>query len=127
MTTIDKRNSAAYALAQGHAFAESVATQNVCGVCGAHRDYHHDNPLPITRRVGLAYLNRDGDLRVPCSRYGSRTADCAPIAWRVAYLVARETGSPITYAALEHAMGLVVNDHDDVAYMVRNYGRGHYV
>lgn len=60
------------------------------------------------------------------SRYGSTSAECAPVAWRLAYLVARETGTEITRDDLDHAMSLVVNDHDDVAYMVRNYGHGHY-
>jgi hypothetical protein len=27
-------------LAATHAFAESIATANVCGICGSHRDYH---------------------------------------------------------------------------------------
>jgi len=80
----------------------------------------------MTRAEGLAFLEREGDLRVPCSRYGSSTSDCAPVAWRLAFIMHRETGEDITEDTLEHAMGLVVNDHDDVAYMVRNYGHGHY-
>lgn len=79
------------------------------------------------RRDGIAYLMKDGNARVPCSRYGRDTEDCAPVAWRVAYLVAREQGEPVTREALDHAMGLVVNDHDDVAYMVRTCGNGKYV
>lgn len=81
-----------------------------------------------TRRAAIEYLMKDGNLRVPCSRYGSDTEDCAPVAWRVAYLVNRETGEglPITEEQLDHAMGLVVNDHDDVAYMVNTYGNGDY-
>jgi hypothetical protein len=78
------------------------------------------------RRDGIAYLMADGDLRVPCSRYGRSTAECAPVAWRVAYLVAREQGEPVTREGLDHAMGLVVNDHDDVAYIVNAYGQGWY-
>lgn len=79
------------------------------------------------RRDGIAWLMQDGNAYVPCSRYGRDTADCAPVAWRLAYLVARETGEPITEDALDHAMSLVVNDHDDVAYMVRTYGDYKYV
>jgi hypothetical protein len=87
----------------------------------------HNPDEPVTRRRdGIAYLLADGDLRVPCSRYGRWTSDCAPVAWRVAYLVARESGEAITHERLDHAMGLVVNDHDDVAYIVREYGHGHY-
>jgi hypothetical protein len=88
----------------------------------------------MRRREGIAYLTTDratgadtGHLSVPCSRYGRNGADCAPVAWRVAYLVARETNEEITTEALDYAMGLVVNDHDDVTYLVRNYGHGHYV
>lgn len=79
-----------------------------------------------SRRAGIALLMSDGNLAVPCSRYGRDTAECAPVAWRVAYLVSRETGEPITAADLDYAMGLVVNDHDDVAYMVRTYGHRDY-
>lgn len=89
------------------------------------RLHNPDEPVE-RRRDGIAYLMSDGDLRVPCSRYGRWTSDCAPVAWRVAYLVARETGEPITRAHLDHAMGMVVNDHDDVAYMVREYGHRMY-
>jgi hypothetical protein len=88
----------------------------------------------MKRREGIAYLTTDpdtgedtGGLYVPCSRYGRNSADCAPVAWRVAHLVARETGEEITTESLDYAMGLVVNDHDDVAYLIRNYGHGHYV
>ena len=80
----------------------------------------------MTRQQGIAYLLKDGNLRVPASRYGRDTEECAPVAWRLAYLVARETGSAITRDDLDYAMGLVVNDHDDVAYMVRTYGHGMY-
>jgi hypothetical protein len=87
----------------------------------------HNPDEPVTRkRDGIAFLMADGDLRVPCSRYGRWTSDCAPVAWRVAYLVARESGEAISRERLDHAMGLVVNDHDDVAYMVREYGNRHY-
>lgn len=56
------------------------------------------------------------------SRYGSTSADCAPVAWRLAYLLARETGEEITPESLDSAMSLVVNESDDVAYIVREYG-----
>lgn len=85
------------------------------------------------RRDGIAWLTTDAEtgedtgwLRVPCSRYGSTGEECAPVAWRLAYLVARETGEEITADTLDWAMGLVVNDHDDVAYMINQYGRGDY-
>ena len=80
----------------------------------------------MKRSEGLAYLTKDGNLRVPCSRYGSDSVECAEVAWRVAYVLSRETGEPITRDGLDHAMSLVVNDHDDVAYTIRNYGGGKY-
>ncbi len=70
--------------------------------------------------------NDAGWLRVPCSRYGSTSAECAPVAWRLAHLMERETGEPITPESLDNAMSLVVNDHDDVAHMVREHGRRQY-
>lgn len=82
----------------------------------------------MKRRDGIAYLVGDSpNALVPCSRYGRTGEECAPVAWRLAYLVARETGEPITTDSLDHAMSLVVNDHDDVAYMVRTYGGYKYV
>jgi hypothetical protein len=83
----------------------------------------------MRRRDGIAYLTRNGQdnhLQVPCSRYGRNTRECAPVAWRLAYILARETGEPITEDTLDHAMGLVVNDHDDVAYVIRTYGHRQY-
>jgi hypothetical protein len=84
----------------------------------------------FTRAEGIKYLTTDpdtgedtGGLYVPCSRYGRNGADCAPVAWRLAYVLARETGECCVSAeALDHAMSLVVNDHDDVAYIIRAYG-----
>lgn len=70
--------------------------------------------------------NNAGWLRVPCSRYGHTSADCAAAAWRAAYLVARETGEEVTTDSLDHMMGLVVNDSDDPAYIVRQYGYRHW-
>lgn len=76
-------------------------------------------------------LTCDGTDQVPwlrCfSQYGATSRECAPVAWRVAYLIARECGEEITEDSLQHAMGLVVNDHPDVAYLVRNYGHRMYV
>lgn len=63
-----------------------------------------------------------GWLACPGSRYGRTGADCAPVAWRIAEIIARETGEPIIWHTLEGAMSQVVNDHDDVAYLLANYG-----
>lgn len=74
--------------------------------------------------------NCEGTNRAPwlkCfSQYGATSSECAVVAWRLAYLMARETGQEIDLDTLDHAMSMVVNDHDDVAYMVRNYGHGMY-
>jgi hypothetical protein len=70
--------------------------------------------------------NNAGHLRVPCSRYGRTSDECAPVAWRAAYLVAREVGEEVEPRDLDYAMGLVVNDADDIANLVREYGHGHY-
>lgn len=87
----------------------------------------------MKRSEGIEYLTHDsetgeytGGLYVPCSRYGRNGADCAPVAWRLAYLLARENGEKVTTDSLDYAMGLVVNDHDDVAYVVRQYGHRQY-
>lgn len=69
--------------------------------------------------------NDAGHLRTPCTRYG-RTAECAPVAWRLAYLVADAIGEPVDTDGLDHAMSLVVNEHDDVPYMIRTYGHRQY-
>lgn len=80
----------------------------------------------MTRHDAIAYLLADGNLSVPGGRYGFDTRSCAPIAWTVARIVARESGEPVDRERLEHAMGLVVNGHDDVAYIIRTYNYGHY-
>jgi hypothetical protein len=80
----------------------------------------------LRRRDGIAYLLQHGDFRVQCSRYGNSTSECAEVAWRHAYLVARETGTEITEDRLEHSMSLVVNNSDDVAYLIRTYGNYKY-
>jgi hypothetical protein len=76
---------------------------------------------PITEQEAIAFLTVDGG-RVPVSRYGWDSTSCAPIAWACAVILSGETGEPITADGLEWLMGLVVNDHDDPAYMVASYG-----
>ncbi len=64
-----------------------------------------------------------GWLGVPCSRYGSTGEECAPVAWRVAEIIAHEsTGEPVSWDELDSAMSLVVNDSDEPAYMLAHYG-----
>lgn len=76
----------------------------------------------MSREQGMAHLLADGNLAVPGGRYGSDTAACAPVAWRLAEIVADANGEPITRQALDFAMGLVVNSHDDVEDLFRSYG-----
>ncbi len=79
-----------------------------------------------TRREGIDYLTLDGPHLQCFSRYGATSIECAPVAWRVAYLVASAQGEPITFELLDYAMSLVVNEHSDVTYMIRHYGGGWY-
>jgi hypothetical protein len=70
----------------------------------------------------IAFLTKDGG-RVPCSRYGSRSEDCAPVAYAATVILAGETGGEVDADSLDYMMGLVVNDHGDPDYLIRNYGR----
>ena len=84
----------------------------------------------VTRRAeAIAWLTANGeDSHLACfSRYGSRTDECAPVAWRLAFVIQRETeGGPVDLGTLEHAMSLVVNEHDDVASIIREHGNRWY-
>jgi hypothetical protein len=71
-----------------------------------------------------AYLTKDGNDSVPCSRYGRDTRECALVAWIAASIVARECGEDVTTRDLDYAMSLVVNDADDIAYLLTEYGEG---
>lgn len=65
----------------------------------------------------VAYLTRDGaddGLRVPCSRYGATTEECAPVAVAAAFAYVHEVSDELTPETLDLFMGLVVNDHDDI-------------
>jgi hypothetical protein len=74
------------------------------------------------REAAITFLETDGDLLVPCSRYGRCTSDCAPWAWAAASIVADACGEYVTAADLDYAMGLVVNDHDDVESLIVEHG-----
>lgn len=70
----------------------------------------------------IEYLERDGG-RVPCSRYGRNSEECAP--WAVAMLLIYNDangseGDP--FENLDYYMGLVVNNHDDVESLMRDHG-----
>jgi hypothetical protein len=76
----------------------------------------------VNEQESIDYLNREGDLRVPCSRYGTSTSDCAPVAYALADIVAEATGEEITTSDLDYAMGLVVNDSDEVRTLIADHG-----
>lgn len=65
--------------------------------------------------------NDAGWLRTPGSRYGSTSAECATVAYQLAEKISEETGETISYDSLDHAMSLVVNDHDDVAELLQRW------
>lgn len=71
--------------------------------------------LHNAREAAIAYLTQDGGhLKVPCSRYGDTSSECAPVAYAAAKHLAQESEDPLTLASLDYMMGLVVNDHDDI-------------
>jgi hypothetical protein len=71
---------------------------------------------PETWAEAQAFLEADGG-RVPCSRYGRNSVECAPWAWCL-YRIMVANGCDESWDALDSDMGLVVNDHDDVLYMI---------
>lgn len=60
-------------------------------------------------------LALDDGTRVPCSRYGSTSYDCAVVAVTVDAIIDAETGEESTDESRDYVMGLAVNDADDVA------------
>lgn len=77
---------------------------------------------PLTYDAARAALGPDvGD--APCSRYGTQPYQWAPVAAAVAVILDREAGGEGCYGrTLEHVTSLVVNDHEDPAYLLWNYG-----
>lgn len=92
--------------------------------CADRQGRHHwsGHVYPANECRTCNGTNDAGHLMVPCSRYGRTSAECAPVAYRVAAIISEEVGEPITLDDLDHAMSLVVNDHDDPAYTLANYG-----
>lgn len=67
------------------------------------------------------YLEQDsGD--APASRYGVSASQWRPVAVAVCDILAYLTGEPFTPEGVDHVAGLVVNDHDDPAYLLVTYG-----
>jgi hypothetical protein len=76
----------------------------------------------MNRAERIAYLERDKGY-VPCSRWGQTAEDCAPVAVDLLEIT-EDANGPVDNEteALEHLMGLVVNDHPDVLSLIRLYG-----
>ena len=66
------------------------------------------------------YLSADGG-KVPCSRYGHDSESCAYVAGVLCLIMEDATGEQTTDESADYIMGLVVNDHDDVEIMIRDY------
>ena len=86
----------------------------------------------MKRAEGIRYLTHDregyytGHLRT-FSTFGSTVEDCAPVAWRYAYVLSRESCEPaVDHITLDLAMSAVVNDHPDVRSIIREYGHRQY-
>ena len=85
------------------------------------RTSHYPEGLP-TMEDAVRYANLAPGL-VPCSRYGRDSETVAPAAYAAAVIVYCETGNGDNfYDTLGHCLSLVVNDHDDPEYLIRNYG-----
>lgn len=61
---------------------------------------------------------------VPCSRYGRHSDECEPYAILAAAVFAECNGDDPTPDALDHYMGLVVNDHPDPATIAADHWHG---
>lgn len=79
-----------------------------------------DEDRDVSEGEMLEYLETEGDLQCPGSRYGTRTSTCAPwaVAMQLIYWDANGGGDAPLSDSLDHFMGLVVNDHDDVLTLV---------
>lgn len=72
----------------------------------------------MNRDDAIKFLTAHGNLSVPCSRYGRDSDTCTPVAWDAAVAFEDATGDPVTEELLDYIMGLVVNDHDDIAHLL---------
>jgi hypothetical protein len=70
----------------------------------------------------MAFLMQDGNLACPCSRYGRRTADLAPLAIVAAKIMQHHSGDAMSYHGLDSDMGLLVNDSDGIGYLIYSDG-----
>lgn len=82
-----------------------------------------DTSGDMSRSAAMAFLTNKGqDNDFDCfSRYGSRTYDCAVVAYRACANLKYHNGDEINRDSLDRMMGLVVNGHDDVAHILSEY------
>lgn len=105
--------------------SEGIAYLTQCADAeGKH--WHGGYEYPADECPTCEGTNRLPHASVPCSRYGRTSAECAPVAWRLAYVMAEGDRSAITPEALDGAMSLVVNEHPDVATIIREHGNYRY-
>lgn len=119
---------------------DETARDGFCGAC-AHRvettcpdceQTRHDDARTdavITDRDAAVYVLTHNEVqdcqaydRVPCSRWGGTSLDCAAVAWELDQLVSAETGRGPNAETLDFAMSLVVDGSDHVRATLRQYG-----
>jgi len=68
-----------------------------------------------------ALVERDtGD--APASPYGVKARDWMPVAVAACIVLQGETGERLTEDDVDHVVSMVVNGHEDVAYILVTYG-----
>jgi hypothetical protein len=77
----------------------------------------------LTEAEAYEYLTLDTG-KVPCSRYGRDSRECAPVAIEVATIHAADSGFGLSTDGLDGAMSAVVNDSDGVADLLNEYASG---
>lgn len=80
--------------------------------------------MELTKDQVIHRLMLDGNLQVPCSRYGRNTAECAEVAYTVANYIAEQNGYPTDMDDVDYIMALVVNDSDSIAEMLEDIKDG---
>ena len=67
------------------------------------------------------HIRNSGTGDAPGSRYGCSAWNWVPVAAAASYIVDRETGES-TPEGIDYVVGLVVNDSDDIGYVISVYG-----
>lgn len=86
-------------------------------------DFLEEKILEAQKKIAIDYLLKDGDLIVPCSRWGRTTSRCAEVAWDSVLIMADELDvSPLSNSLLDELMSEVVNDNPVVVERFLRYG-----